>query len=292
MITALFDTVTYRDLVEIRSWAEELADDPALDGHPLAAAVLGMAGEAAYHRGDHRKADRLARAGLARATDVTGQGYCLLPLSVAALARGAHAETVEHALAAAELGFRSSECLGIAALALAYSGDPGRARALNDRALAGAVSPSMQAWGAYVTGEIETSVGRRDRAEPHYVRAIALARTSGATFLVGVASVGLLAAQAAAGRVHEALTGYREVVDYFARTGNWTHQWTTLRNLADLLRRLGDERVAALLDAAADAAPDAPAREVAPPPCTAAVPGRAEVLDLARRAIDRNLSRS
>ena len=100
----------------------------------------------------------------------------------------------------------------------------------------------MLSWGAYVTGEIETVAGRRDRAEQHYVRAIDLARTSGATFLVGVASVGLLAARAAAGRVSEALTGYREVVDYFARTGNWTHQWTTLRNLADLLRRLGDER--------------------------------------------------
>ena len=291
IITALLDAVTYRDLVEIRSWAEELADDPALDGHPLAAAVLGTAGEAAYHRGDLRKADRLGRAGLERATDGTGSAYCRLPLSVAALARGAHAETVEHALAGVSLGFRSSELLGVAALALAYSGDAGGARVLNSRALAGAVSPSMRSWNAYVTGEIETSVGRRDRAEPHYVRAITLARASGATFLVGVASVGLLAAQAAAGRVAEALTGYREVVDYFARTGNWTHQWTTLRNLADLLRRLGDDQPAARLDAAADAAPDAPAGE-ARAPRTASVPTRAEVLDLARQAIDRNLRRA
>ena len=118
----------------------------------------------------------------------------------------------------------------------------------------------MLAWGAYVAGEIETAAGRRDRAEQHYVRAIDLARTSGATFLVGVATVGLLAVRAAAGRVDEALGGYREVIDYFARTGNWTHQWTTLRNLADLLRRLGDDEPAALLDAAADRAPDAPAR--------------------------------
>jgi tetratricopeptide (TPR) repeat protein len=211
---------------------------------------------------------------------------------VAALARGAHAETIEHARAAAALGFRSGELLGVAALALAYSGDPDGARVLTDRALAGAVSPSMQSWGAYVTGEIETSVGRRDRAEHHYVRAIELARTSGATFLVGVASVGLLAAQAAAGRVTEALTGYLEVVDYFARTGNWTHQWTTLRNLAELLRRLGDEGSADLLDAAADRAPDAPAREGAPLPATTMALGRAEVLDVARQAIGRHLTRA
>ena len=34
--------------------------------HPRAAAVLGTAGEAAYHRGDHATAERLARAGLER----------------------------------------------------------------------------------------------------------------------------------------------------------------------------------------------------------------------------------
>ena len=98
--------------------------------------------------------------------------------------------------------------------------------------------------------------------------------------------------QAAAGRIHDALRGYREVIDYFARTGNWTHQWTTLRNLAELLRRLGDDEPAGLLDAAADAAPDAPAE-----PRSRAGTGRladhhrAAVLDVARQAIARNLSR-
>ena len=46
MITALYDALTYRDLVELRGWAEELADDPALVTHPRAAAVLGAAAEA------------------------------------------------------------------------------------------------------------------------------------------------------------------------------------------------------------------------------------------------------
>jgi predicted ATPase/DNA-binding SARP family transcriptional activator len=291
MVTALYDAMTYRDLVELRTWAEELAGDPELAGHPAEARVLGTAAEAAYHRGDHDRAERLARAGLERATDAAGTWSCLSPLSVVALARGAYAETVEHSLAAAALAPGARENLGIAALALAYSGDADRARTLNDRGLAGAVSPSMRAWGAYVTGEIETAVGRRDRAEPHYVRAVDLARTAGATFLVGVASVGLLAARADAGRVREALVGYREVVDYFARTGNWTHQWETLRNLADLLRRLGDEQPADLLEAAADRAPDAAARAAGPQPATVEVPGRDAVLEVARLAIERNLSR-
>jgi predicted ATPase/DNA-binding SARP family transcriptional activator len=299
IVVALYDAVTYRDLVEIRGWAEELAGDPALATHPRAAAVLGTAAEATYHRGDYLGADRLARAGLEQATDDAGVWLCLSVLSVTALARGAHAEVVEHSHAAAALAGRPSEGIGMAALATAYAGDLETARTLNDRGLANAVSPTMLSWGAYVAGEIESSAGRIEAAESHYVRAVDLARSSGATFLVGVATVGLLAVRARAGRVHDALRGFREVIDYFARTGNWTHQWATLRNLADLLRRLGDHEPAALLDAAADQAPDAPAvdgstRSEAPqrPVPAAPIPGRAAVLEVARRAIERNLTRS
>ncbi len=299
MITALFETVGYRDLLEVRGWAEELASDPATATHPRAAAVLGTAAEAAYHRGDHPTAERLARTGLDRATDDAGTWLCLLPLAVVALARGAYAEAVEHALAAAATGAgRHREDLGIAALASAYAGDLDRARTLNARGLADAVSPTMVGWGHYVAGEIENRAGHPEPAERHYLRAVELCRGSGATFLVGVATVGLVTVRAAAGRVREALDGYREVIDYFARTGNWTHQWTTLRNLADLLRRLGDTEPAALLDAAADQAPDAPAvggslgAEPPPHPALATpISSRAAVLETARQAIERNLTR-
>ncbi|GAA2858463.1 hypothetical protein GCM10010517_16910 [Streptosporangium fragile] len=159
MVIGLFDAIAYRDLIEIRGWAEELADDPGLATHPRASAVLGAAAEAAYHR--------------------------------------------------------------------------------------------------------------------------------------------LLAVRAAAGRAHQALGGYRDVIDYFARSGNWTHLWVTLRNLADLLRRLGDHEPAALIDAAADRAPDAPAvgrsGDAGSPAHTAPatpVPSRAAILDVAREAIERNLTRS
>jgi hypothetical protein len=78
-------------------------------------------------------------------------------------------------------------------------------------------------------------------------------------------------------------------------TGNWIHLWVTLRNLADLLRRLGDDVPATLIDAAADRAPDAPATGPAPAgspvPVTSTPAGRTAVLDAARQAIERNLSR-
>jgi predicted ATPase/DNA-binding SARP family transcriptional activator len=293
MVSPLFDAVSYRDLIEIRDWAEELANDPELSGHPGHIAVLGIAAEAAYHRGDQVRAARLARAGVERAGAGNPEAwYCLSVLSVTDLARGAFEDAVGHALAAASLATVPRENLGLAALATAYAGDPDAARPINDRGLAGAESPSMLSWGAYVTAEIDNVSGRSEDAERHYLRAIDLARTAGATFLVSVATVGLLTVRARAGRVHEALRGYREVIDYFARTGNWTHQWATLRDLAALLRHLGDDEPAALLDAAADQAPDAPAdnRVREPRGPAPSVPGRTAVLDVARRAIDRNLS--
>jgi predicted ATPase len=293
MVSALIDAIAYRDLLEVRGWAEELAGDPALPSHPRAGSVLGAAAEAAYHRGDHPQAERLARTGLERAVEDADAWFCLEVLGVVALARGAYADTIDHCLAAAARAPRPRDSFGIAALASAYAGDLAGARTLNERGLAAAGSPSMRSWGAYVSGEVEHLAGRRDAAEQCYLHAIELARTAGATFLVGVATVGLLTVRAGAGRVQEALTGYREVIDYFERTGNWTHQWATLRNLADLLRRLGDDQPAAVIDAAADAAPDAPAdgrraRAVTPQP----PPSRAAVLELARRAIARHLTRS
>ncbi|MEU6548943.1 BTAD domain-containing putative transcriptional regulator [Streptomyces sp. NPDC046915] len=296
MVVGLFDAIAYRDLVEIRDWAEELAADPALAGHPGAGLVLGAAGEAVYHRGDFVGAERFARAGLRAGPERKAGGeapwQCLMVLAVAELARAGHDAAIEHALAAADLVGPHREGLGIAALATAHAGALDAARRLNDQGWADAVSPSMRAWGAYVAGEIENLSGRCDVAERHYVEAVDLACASGATFLVGVSTVGLLSVRAAQGRVHEALEGYRDVIGYFARTGNWTHLWTTLRNLAGLLRHLGDDEPAALIDAAADRAPDAPAVP-APGHTTRHRPvlGRTAVLETAQQAIERNLTK-
>jgi tetratricopeptide (TPR) repeat protein len=263
MISALHDAVTYRDLVEMRDWAEELADDPAIETSPRAAMVLGTASEAAYHRGDYRRAAGLAQRGLDIAIDNLGRWRCLVTLSVVDLAQEEHDACVAHALAATEVGRLVREEFGIAALAHAYRGRLDEARVLNARGLAGAGSPTMRSWAAYVAGEIDNFAGLPSQAEEHYLRSIELARLSGATFLTGVASLGLLTVRARAGQVREALAGFRDVVEYFARNGDWTHQWVVLRNLAELLRRSGDPDRASQLDAAIDAADRSVALEIA-----------------------------
>lgn len=183
------------------------------------------------------------------------------------------------------------------------------ASALNDRLGRSAVSPTVQAMHHYVAGEIDSAAGRRDLAEEHYASAIELARAGGSTFTIGIASVGLLTVRADAGRVDDALGGYRDVIDYWERTGSWIPQWTTLRNLARLLHTLGDHEPALFLEVAADHAPEASAvSDVVWNPATPTVMydlgdeiasrirseasrcARDRVLEVARQSIDRHLT--
>ena len=208
-----------------------------------------------------------------------------------------------HATRAAHNADRPDQSLGIAALAHAYDGDLPAATSLNDQFAAIAVSPTLKGFHSYVAGEIDALAGRTDRAEHHYQRATTLSRHSGATFLEAIASVGHVTALASADRLVEALDGYQALIDYWARTGGWIQQWTTLRNLARLLRTIGDQETAIYLDAAADHAPDAPPitehpneptttnlppDQVATITADAAAASRDDVIAVARRALSRH----
>ena len=200
----LFDAIAYRDLVEIRGWAEELAADSGARGASRARPrVLGTAAEAAYHRGDHatRRAARPGRAGARhRRRRPGGTAWCRWRWSP--WPAGQYAEVVEHCLAAATRDPGAARTLGIAALATAYAGDLDRAR---DAARAGprrTRSRRRCARGAPTSpGRSRASPGTPRRPSGSYRAAIDLARRSGATFLVGVATVGLLTVLADAGRV-------------------------------------------------------------------------------------------
>lgn len=293
LVIALCDVTSWRDLAETWDWAEQLVGDAALVGHPRSAEVLGCAANAAYLRGDYIRGEQLASIGIEQASGAEGSWRCLSSLALAELSRGAYGAAAEHALAAAPLAVDPSENLGIAGLALAYAGALDQARAARDRMSDAAASPTMLGFAAYVGGEIDNLAGHPDRAEAHYERSIDLARSSGASFLVAIAAVGLLTVRVDGGHIREALYGYRDLIDYWERSGNWTQQWVTLRNLAQLLRQLGDEEPAALLDAAAKNSPDAPAAHPTPPTERQfPILPRTDALKAARDAIERNLDTS
>ena len=107
-------------------------------------------------------------------------------------------------------------------------------------------SPTSRAWIAYTSGEL---IGDRapDTALAHYQEAIRLARSVDSRFAEGVALVSACALQARAGDVPGALSQFAEVIDHWAKLADNTHQLTTLRNLAVLLRRAGAPQAAAEL---------------------------------------------
>jgi predicted ATPase/DNA-binding SARP family transcriptional activator len=301
LVEALLSAAFSRDLTEIWQWARELASDAAVADHPDRGVVLGMAAGALWLWGEVDDADEVARRGLREATSDHARWWCLTALANAALSRAATDEAISSSLEAAQLATRSTENLAVAALAAIYAGDLGRARGFLDRFQEVATSLSLEALLAYVAGEIDNAGGAYEAAEAHYIRSIELAEAAGATFIAGIAKVGLVTVRAAAGHVELALRGYGELIDYWERTGSWLQQWTTLRNLARLLDRLGDHGSARVLEAAADHAPDAPAvagpARSSPPPDR---PGRGADLDagtvtgqqalaVARRAIDGHL---
>ncbi|HEX6404726.1 MAG TPA: BTAD domain-containing putative transcriptional regulator [Pseudonocardiaceae bacterium] len=309
LVISLAEASGLRDLTEVWTWARELAADPAIATHRRAGAVLGIAAAVAWLRGDLADVDELARRGLDGAIDDEDRCWCLSALCMVELSRGGYAAVVEHCLQAAALAphWRLSLLNGV--LAAAYAGDLDQANALNDRLANVAVSPTAAAMHHYVTGEIDSIAGRRDQAEQHYASAIELGRTAGSTFLIGLASVGLLTIRVDTGRIDDALRGYREVIDYWERTGNWIQQWTTLRNLANLLRILDDHQPALFLEVAAGHAPEASA--VSDGVWTHAAPGmtpglddetasrihteasrcaRSRALGVARQSIDRHLT--
>ena len=256
MAVAFGDASTWRDLTEVWDWAQQLADDDETDAHPEAASVLAIAAASAWSRGDLATAERFARRGLERRR--SGAWRCHAALALVDLSHADLKAAAAHATHAAHSAEQPDQSFGIAALAHAYNGNLGAATSLNDQFAAIASSPTLKGFHSYVAGEIDALAGRTDRAQRHYQRATSLSRHSGATFLEAIASVGHVTALASANRLVEALDGYQALIDYWARTGGWIQQWTTLRNLARLLHTIGDHETAVYLDAAANHAPDAP----------------------------------
>ncbi len=68
-------------------------------------------------------------------------------------------------------------------------------------------------------------------------------------YLAGVAVVSLASVRSRHGDPHAAVALFSEVVRHWRDRGDWLHQWTTLRNVADLLLRLHRYEAAAILTA-------------------------------------------
>jgi tetratricopeptide (TPR) repeat protein len=304
VVSDLTDLAGWRDLTDIWSWALDLAEDERTFDHPRAAWILAQGAPSAWTRGELDRAENLALRGLEHGGPDAGS--CRAALALVCLSTGRLEEASDLSTSAADDDPRPEQLLGFAALASAYRGRLDEARELCTAIGSPARSPTGRALQAYVAGEIAVLADLDRQAEGHYAEAIEQSRQSGATFVEGIASVGLLTLRSRAGHIRHALAGYLELIDYWERTGGWSQQWTTLRNLAALLRSLGDQEAALFLESAAESAPEAPAvtsdAQAAPTEVSgtrsveiqraAARSSPSEVLRQARRDIDRHLALS
>jgi predicted ATPase/DNA-binding SARP family transcriptional activator len=244
---------------EVWSWSRQLAEVSGLDGD-LRIALHGAAAQAAYLVGDLTEAERHARTGLQAAGDRPPRRWwwCTVGLHVVAMYRAAYDEAERLALEAARAPDVTSTwsvvLAGNVALARLYGGDAAGARRALDRCrdrLSTAPSTTARAWVLYVEGEI-AAVDDPARAVVALEACIELAGLVGATFVSGVATVGLAAAATRLGDAASALARFPAVIRHWHRTGMWVQQWSTLRNLAALLIELGRDAPAAVLLAAAE----------------------------------------
>jgi len=135
------------------------------------------------------------------------------------------------------------------ALALAYGGDPGAARAVLGRCERSGHAPSDQAWIHYAEGEAHA------RADPDlsvaaFEAAIELADEVGNRFLSGVARVSAASVYGRSAEPDRALAAFPRLITDWQRRGNLTHLVTSLRNVTELFVRVGAYDAAARLLAA------------------------------------------
>ncbi len=250
---------------EVLGWAVAAAELPAAEGHPLRATVYGSASRGIGHRGELAAARALGERGLAAASEEAARIGPLDALAVLALYEGRLSECHRHAREVARQADAAGEAYLaqwarlLGSLAAVYSGHPATPGLVEEvrRGAAELGNPTQLAWAHYAQGEAVLDTDP-DRAGALLEQAIALALPVRGEFLRGVGLVSLTSARGRSVDPAGALSSFREIVEVWWQAGDWTHQWTTLRNLVDPLVRLGRDEAAAALLAACAAAASAP----------------------------------
>ena len=263
LVGALNTLVEHKMLSEISDWAELLIDRLGEAPHPVdgSARVHAVAAAGARFAGNLERAYDLCTTGLRLAgkDDKACRIYLRFLLSEIACLRGDVAE-VQRQLSASEADTpEEHEHPGLLAimrgsriLLTAYGGHSvtaaEEALQLQVKAERNAWS-TMAAWSLYIRGEALATVAPA-QAEVVLEEALRRAREMDERQLAGVALVSLASVKSQRDDPHDAIGLFLQVVRHWRDKGDWTHQWTTLRNVADLLLRLHLLRPTAVLVAA------------------------------------------
>lgn len=257
---ALYPLAYHRSRADVAAWAEVVF--PAVEGsrRPGVGAVGAMAAISALQRGEMRLGAELVRRARAATTE---RGDLLRVLEMEGdLATYTGSLTVVDTIGqemsdiAREEGDVIAELLAMLNMGLGrlYAGNiPGaremveRVRELEKRS----ASPTIAAWADYMEGEVRLEVDA-DGAAELLDRAAATAGQVGARLVEGVAGLSAASVRARHGDIEIARRHFERVIRHWLEAADWVHQWVTMRNLALLLQRSGDDEGAAVILVAVD----------------------------------------
>jgi len=269
LVGALFHYAEVRMPVEVAGWAARTlaraagaarlarAAGAARAAVPGLAGVHALAAGGARFRGDLAGARELVGRGLDAADGPDDPGGRLLRYVRAELdlfaghlaeADRLAAELEEPAAAAGDIVVASLAGI-LRALVAAYGGDVAAGIAVADRVHARADEEGCVvavAWARYAQGEVRLEVDP-PAAAALLEDALDRARALDDRYLTGVALVSAASVRGRHGDPVLALPLFREVVGHWHRAGDWVHQWPALRNVVDLLVRVGADEPAAVL---------------------------------------------
>lgn len=260
---ALHDDLVFRPRDEVFTWVEQalqLAGAPQQPAYPVA---LATAARGAMNRGRLERARHLADAALAEAesSDLACLWAGYYVLTTTALYEG----RFDDALALADRRIALADQVGqdyhralagvSRVLAHMYRGDADAAwhAAADARAAAEACgNHTVRAWASYASGEARLETDP-DEAAMLLEQAVDAARRVDRPFIEGVALVSLASLCGRRGQRDRALALFRETIVRWRSLGAYTQQLTTLRNLVELLARIGADEAAAMLHGAVTA---------------------------------------
>ena len=238
---------------DLAGFAEDAVGVVEASLHPDMAGALGAAATAAWMRGDlevaRQRCLKAIEAGGTSASTAAARstlGDVLLFEGDLDASVGAYRAAAD---AAGEDLARASYDRGNAALPMAYGGHVAEAVAEAGRALRDADAtgfPSGRAWARYILGEALLDTDPARSLDLHR-QALELASQCRNDFLAGVAGLSVASLEGRKGQGDQAMQRYPGLIDTWVRGGSWIQLWTTMRNLVELLVRLGRYREALVL---------------------------------------------
>ncbi len=236
---------------DVGVWAEAALPMAREVDHPLTVAVTALVALNRLHRGDLDGVDAV----LGDLPDDPVARHAHEVLGDLHTYRGELDDGIEHFRTAERLArrvddrFTALHCRMSRGMVTGYAGRVDEGLELVDtvrREAATRRMPIVTAWCDFAEGEL-LAKSQPQRALELVDRAVAAADRAGWRFGAGVGRLTASSLRARTADPADAVPGFERLIRHWDRVGDETHQWTTLRNLVELLTRLGAHAPAARL---------------------------------------------